>query len=149
MDVVVSPDSGLADPTGMAMDADGRLYVCGYRGVGIVIREPDGTTRPLWPDGVPLVQGCEDVAIMPNGNLLVVSSLGSSGGQNVVEVRPDGSIQREVIRSEDLPLDSWKFVAIALQPAEPETCEADFNGDGVLDIFDFLAFQNAFAAGCP
>ena len=28
-------------------------------------------------------------------------------------------------------------------------CRADFDGDGVLTIFDFLAFQNEFAAGCP
>ncbi len=26
--------------------------------------------------------------------------------------------------------------------------QADFTGDGTLDFFDFLAFQNAFAAGC-
>ncbi|MFG0283815.1 MAG: GC-type dockerin domain-anchored protein [Phycisphaerales bacterium JB039] len=26
---------------------------------------------------------------------------------------------------------------------------ADFTGDGVLDFFDFLSFQNEFAAGCP
>jgi hypothetical protein len=26
---------------------------------------------------------------------------------------------------------------------------ADFDGDGVLTLFDFLAFQNAFDAGCP
>ncbi|UYV12521.1 MAG: hypothetical protein NCW75_14645 [Phycisphaera sp.] len=26
---------------------------------------------------------------------------------------------------------------------------ADFDGDGALNIFDFLAFQNEFAAGCP
>jgi hypothetical protein len=26
---------------------------------------------------------------------------------------------------------------------------ADFDGDGELTIFDFLAFQNAFEAGCP
>ena len=28
-------------------------------------------------------------------------------------------------------------------------CPADFDGDGTLTLFDFLAFQNAFAAGCP
>ncbi|MFI4917576.1 MAG: hypothetical protein ACIAS6_13860, partial [Phycisphaerales bacterium JB060] len=28
-------------------------------------------------------------------------------------------------------------------------CRADFDGDGELTIFDFLAFQNAFDAGCP
>jgi len=26
-------------------------------------------------------------------------------------------------------------------------CRADFDGNGVLNIFDFLAFQNAFSAG--
>ncbi len=28
-------------------------------------------------------------------------------------------------------------------------CEADLDGNGVLDIFDFLMFSNIFAAGCP
>ena len=28
-------------------------------------------------------------------------------------------------------------------------CEVDLNGDGVLDIFDFLDFSNKFDAGCP
>ncbi len=28
-------------------------------------------------------------------------------------------------------------------------CQADFDGDGSLTIFDFLAFQSAFDAGCP
>jgi hypothetical protein len=28
-------------------------------------------------------------------------------------------------------------------------CPADLDGDGELTIFDFLAFQNAFDAGCP
>jgi len=30
-----------------------------------------------------------------------------------------------------------------------QPCLADFDGDGSLTLFDFLAFQNAFAAGCP
>lgn len=29
------------------------------------------------------------------------------------------------------------------------TCRADIDGDGALTIFDFLAFQNLFDAGCP
>lgn len=28
-------------------------------------------------------------------------------------------------------------------------CEVDLNGDGVLDLFDFLEFSNKFALGCP
>ncbi|MEQ8317846.1 MAG: FG-GAP-like repeat-containing protein [Phycisphaerales bacterium] len=30
----------------------------------------------------------------------------------------------------------------------PNPCPADFDGDGSLTLFDFLAFQNAFDAGC-
>jgi len=31
---------------------------------------------------------------------------------------------------------------------QPTPCRADFNGDGVLNIFDFLGFQSAFGNGC-
>jgi len=34
-------------------------------------------------------------------------------------------------------------------PVPPLCCSADCNGDGVLDFFDFLCFQNLFAAGDP
>lgn len=33
--------------------------------------------------------------------------------------------------------------------ADSPTCYADCDGNGMLDIFDFLCFQNEFAAGCP
>ncbi|MFI4917437.1 MAG: GC-type dockerin domain-anchored protein [Phycisphaerales bacterium JB060] len=36
-----------------------------------------------------------------------------------------------------------------VQPAAIGGCPADIDGDGVLTIFDFLAFQNAFDAGEP
>jgi hypothetical protein len=36
-----------------------------------------------------------------------------------------------------------QFVAILLTPR----CSADFNGDGVLNLFDFLAYVNAFNTG--
>lgn len=34
-------------------------------------------------------------------------------------------------------------------PDECQSCIADANGDGVLNILDFVAFQNLFQAGCP
>lgn len=33
-------------------------------------------------------------------------------------------------------------------PCPTNPCPADFDGDGALTIFDFLAFQNAFISGC-
>ncbi|GIW74890.1 MAG: hypothetical protein KatS3mg103_1412 [Phycisphaerales bacterium] len=40
---------------------------------------------------------------------------------------------------------SGQFIALIGDAGEP--CYADFDGSGSLDIFDFLAFQNAFDAG--
>lgn len=37
---------------------------------------------------------------------------------------------------------------LAVREGTP-SCPADFDGDGVLTLFDFLDFSNAFAAGCP
>lgn len=37
---------------------------------------------------------------------------------------------------------------IAKWHCEPAPCYADCDGSGTLDFFDFLCFQNAFAAGC-
>jgi len=40
----------------------------------------------------------------------------------------------------------WSFTIV---DAPRSDCPADFDGDGELTLFDFLAFQNAFDAGCP
>ncbi|MFG0283808.1 MAG: GC-type dockerin domain-anchored protein [Phycisphaerales bacterium JB039] len=45
-------------------------------------------------------------------------------------------------------LDLFDFLAFQNAFAGSDL-RADFTGDGVLDLFDFLAFQNEFAAGCP
>ena len=49
----------------------------------------------------------------------------------------------------DPTLVSWS-VLVTDEAAEPGVCcIADFNGDGALDILDFVAFQNAFVGGEP
>ena len=37
----------------------------------------------------------------------------------------------------------------ACQESAGWSCYADCDSNGVLDIFDFLCFQNAFVGGCP
>ncbi|MEQ8318083.1 MAG: S8 family serine peptidase [Phycisphaerales bacterium] len=44
-------------------------------------------------------------------------------------------------------LDGVKRVVTADELSRGVDCRADFDGNGTLDIFDFLAFQNAFASG--
>ncbi len=41
------------------------------------------------------------------------------------------------------------FDPVTVLPETAEPCYADLDGDGALTIFDFLAFQNAFATGDP
>lgn len=45
--------------------------------------------------------------------------------------------------------DSTMVVDGAAYIFQPNPCPADLNGDGQFTILDFLAFQNAFDAGCP
>jgi hypothetical protein len=46
-------------------------------------------------------------------------------------------------------LDGVKRVVTAGEFSRPVDCRVDFDGDGALTIFDFLAYQNAFDAGDP
>ena len=39
------------------------------------------------------------------------------------------------------------FTLVIVPSAGAEPCYADFDGDGELTIFDFLAYQNAFDSG--
>ncbi|MFG0282985.1 MAG: GC-type dockerin domain-anchored protein [Phycisphaerales bacterium JB039] len=48
----------------------------------------------------------------------------------------------------DRVLDFYDFIAFQNLFAAGDL-RADFTGDGVLDVFDFLEFFNQFAAGCP
>ena len=41
----------------------------------------------------------------------------------------------------------WELGADNIRIMTESGCAADFNGDGELNILDFVAFQNAFAAG--
>lgn len=148
IDVFVPSSSGLDHPTSMAMDDEGRLYVTSFRGSQVVVRDPDGTIGPLWPHGGGITC-CEDIDYIGDGRLLITRSCGSITGSQVYEVLTNGEVVREVILRGGLPSDTHKFVSTVVQPLSSPTCGADFNGDGRLDIFDFLAFQNAFAAGCP
>jgi|GEM_PF-4995002 len=133
--------AGLDGPTGMVQAPDGTLFVCSYRSGAIVIRDPDGTVRPMWPAGEEPIFRCEDVVLQDNGTLVIAAS------NTVYRYSRAGVAQGTAVSSGSIPRD-WKPVSVLIQPPESETCRADFNGDGTLDIFDFLAFQNAFAEGC-
>jgi|GEM_PF-6821591 len=77
---------------------------------------------------------------VPAGGTLVGSAVLSSD-EVLVRVRPAGG---------DVSCDGGNRYTLTIGPGEPVAgCYADFDGDGELTIFDFLAYQNAFVAGDP
>lgn len=44
---------------------------------------------------------------------------------------------------------AFKVSSLGIAVAVPQACYADCNGDSALDFFDFLCYQNVFAAGEP
>jgi hypothetical protein len=57
------------------------------------------------------------------------------------ELRGEGGYSLDELRIGS----TWESVV----PVAPPPCLADFDGSGSLDIFDFLAFTNAFNSGDP
>ena len=81
------------------------------------------------------------------------SEFGTNGLENITEVDTvrggpiDGGVPCRADFDGDGRLTIFDFLAFQNAFAAGER-RADFDGDGQLTIFDFLAFQNEFAAGC-
>jgi len=61
-----------------------------------------------------------------------------------------GSYQAELLvyigDAAGAPIEGYQAGRTTLQWIHRPACTADFNADGIVDVFDFLAFQNAFDA---
>ncbi|MFI4916917.1 MAG: immunoglobulin domain-containing protein [Phycisphaerales bacterium JB060] len=94
-----------------------------------------GTSEPTFQwrrNGQPLVGGAPYSGVDTPELVINGATAGETDLYDVVVTNDAGSVTSDPA-----------LVAIR-QP-----CIADFDGDGELTIFDFLAFQNAFDAGCP
>lgn len=65
---------------------------------------------------------------------------------NAVNLRP-GTYRMEVTTLDSPFAGGGAAYELEANPCGFGACPADFNGDGVVNVFDFLAFQNAFARG--
>ncbi|OAB62876.1 hypothetical protein AY599_00710 [Leptolyngbya valderiana BDU 20041] len=95
-----------------------------------------------------------DPPARPGGDILVEMSPPIADDQVVVVVAGNGEIAGN--RSNHITFEGrWQvdaatgdgLVTGAFTFEDTTSCYADFDGDGRLNIFDFLAFQNAFATG--
>ena len=70
-------------------------------------------------------------------------------GSDNVRFTPDGSVAYvPTVLLDNPPIENPVAYLFALQVG-PASCKADFNGDGALNILDFVAFQGAFTSGDP
>jgi len=83
-------------------------------------------------NGQPLAEGGPYAGVDTDTLVIEPATSAQSDGYDVVVTNDEGSVV------------STMAVVAVRQP-----CPADFDGDGELTIFDFLAFQSGFAAGCP
>ncbi|MFI4915172.1 MAG: hypothetical protein ACIAS6_01520 [Phycisphaerales bacterium JB060] len=141
-EVLAPAEMGLEEPTGLLALAGGRILVCSAGSNRIIELAPDGSASVFAAPASPVLDQPEDIVQAPDGSLLVVFSGGTGGVQ---QFDNDGEFLRLFIAGGSGGMNGDPVSLLIL----PATCQADFNDDGSLDIFDFLAFQNAFDAGCP
>lgn len=143
-DAVPSGAGGLETTRGVLFDAAGRLYVSASVSSNIVVVEPGQAPRELVSAGTGGLFRPTQMAIGPDGALVVTCR--GSGGSALRFNRTTGEFLGALLPDNAGGLGSLR-VGLVMMPPPP--CRVDFDGDGELTVFDFLAFLNAFDIGCP
>ncbi len=93
------------------------------------------------------ISGVYAFRLETDGTITQLGDIADSGGTqpDQIAVWPGDSCRADL--TGDGELDFFDFLEFQNLFAAGDP-RADFTGDGVLDFFDFLAFQNEFAAGC-
>jgi hypothetical protein len=146
------------DGRGVAVRADGSVVMAGW------FRSPTVDFDP--GDGVDSRASAGEIdAVLwqlgPGGEYLDTTTWGSAFHDRLYTVLLDGTSAAYVCGffSETMDFDCGQGVdahasdgaydSLMMRLTLPGGCYADYNADGVLDLFDFLAFVNAFNAGDP
>lgn len=135
---------GLKGPDGVAVGSDGSLYITGRGSDSIAKIDAGGTLSQLVAPGVGAMSGPRKLTIDSDGNLVVPCENGSG----VLRFEHNTGIFLGQVVTGTAGGMSGTLYAVAFLPPPPPECIPDMNHDGVLDLFDFLAFFNLFNAGC-
>jgi DNA-binding beta-propeller fold protein YncE len=134
---------GADGPYYLTLGTDGSVYVPCRLSNRVVKIDPQGVAAKFIEPAQGNPDGPLQVATDPEGRLLVTAY------DTRVVVRYEekfGQLLGVVV-----PLGTGGLgnaAGILFLPPPDEGCRADFDGNGILDLFDFLAFVNVFNAGC-
>ena len=105
---------------------------------------------PVNPDAAPSPWNDNGDSMTPAAGATVVGTFDSTSGDGAIIVAND---DRTLFNGFDYDsmaeaeIRSLLAAQLGWLPTPGASCYADFDGDGILTIFDFLAFQNAFDTG--
>jgi hypothetical protein len=115
---------------------------------------PTDPVHPTWWGGGGFITGDEDLwpdngdFLAPNANGFSLAAWDEPTGPPAMTLTRNGRVM-----TYGFDLDAFEQTAILFTLAEQLLwlldCQADIDGDGELTTFDFLAFQDLFAAGDP
>jgi sugar lactone lactonase YvrE len=135
---------GLVGAIACDFDPQGNLIVSGYTSNSMAMVKPNGTIAKFVTSNLGGLSNPYFFDFDDQGNIVVAST---GGNGSVLKYDKNGQFLGTVINSYSGGL-SGDPIGILFLPPVQEDCSADFDGNGILDLFDFLAFVNAFNMGC-
>jgi len=142
IETVLSPDNAVIDgPVGIVFDDDGNFYVSSEITDSIVKVDAQGDASTIVASGIGGLDSPWGITIGPDDKLYVAMR----GGNGAVKrYTLDGTPMGDYLGANAGGLTGdYAFVIF-----KPDACLADANGDGILNILDFVTFQQLFQEGC-
>lgn len=141
LDDVDTSGTGFDDPHGMTQDAAGNIYVSSSASDRVIRIEADTEEATIFvAPGEGSLDEPHGLGFDDSGNLLVASKINNS----VLKYDANGQFLEAVFTAADSGGLGRPIGILLYTP-----CTADFNDDGTVNTQDFVAFLNAWVAGCP
>ncbi|MFG0285081.1 MAG: hypothetical protein ACF8R7_11715 [Phycisphaerales bacterium JB039] len=126
--------TGIDFPEQLNLKANGNVIAGGFSPpAGIYEYDKDTGDQVNYIDVGSAVRGVYELG---NGNIMWTDG----AGVHILDISTGGSTL--------VAAASGRFITL-IDTTSGGDCYADCDGDTILDFFDFLCFQNEFAAGCP
>jgi DNA-binding beta-propeller fold protein YncE len=144
-EVITAGQAGLTAPRGILFDSDGRMYVTG--GNAIIVKDTAGTVSVLASNStIPALVAPQQLTLSADGSLLVPCHNGTVQKVDRMTGASLGTVVQNGAGGSTTVLESVLYFPL------PVNCYANCDNSTmppILNVNDFICFQQKFAAGCP